>query len=297
MIARLIIALAMAFAVAAPAAAESLLVNGRARTYEIHVPSQLTLPAPALFALHGGAGDADVMRRYTELNDAADELGFVVVYPEGTANHWNDGRTSEMLANHPSGSSDDVGFLLALVDTLATAGTIDRTRTAVAGISNGGMMALRVACEAPALFAAYTVVAANVPLGIECPGGQPVAMMFIHGTEDELVPYYGGPIADIGDRDRGTAYSVDWTMNNWAVRNICTGAEIAAHLANRPLDGTTVDIIRYLGCSQPLVHIVVNGGGHTWPGAQSALYGLIAGRHSREIDANTAIWTFTTEQF
>jgi polyhydroxybutyrate depolymerase len=277
--------------------AEELDVDGAERTYEVHVPDGIALPAPAMVLLHGGGGSGAQIRRHTDFNDLADEAEIVVVYPDGVDNHWNDGRDDPWLREQEAARENDVGFILALIDRLAADGLIDPARVGVAGISNGGMMTLRLACEAPDRFAAFAVVAANVAVGIECPEGVPVPMLFIHGTEDPLIPYAGGKIGFASGKTRGTAWSVEATLDAWARRNECSGQELSAHLDERPWDGTEVEIVHYTGCAQPLRHILVTGGGHAWPGTGTRLINLLTGRSSREIDGNEAILEFVAAQF
>jgi len=286
-----------ALAAAAPAAAETFPFDGVARDYELFVPASARLPAPAMVILHGGGGNPGQIRDHVDFDDLAAELGIVAVYPGAVDKLWNDGRVSPSLADQQAQAGDDAGYIEALLDSLIAKGIVDPARVGVGGISNGGFMTLRLACAAPHRFAAFAVVAANNAVGIECPGGAPVPMLFIHGTEDEWVPYRGGTIAPQVGESRGTAYSAADTTAAWAMRNGCGAPALVASWNERPLDGTSVAIYDYAGCRAALRHIIVEGGGHTWPGARAGLLGLVVGRSSREIDANQAIWAFVSAQF
>lgn len=279
------------------ARAETFQFDGLTRSYELFVPSTARLPAPAMVLLHGGGGSAEQIRDHVDFDDLAAELGIVAVYPGAVDKLWNDGRASPALADQQARAGNDAGYVVALVDALAAQGIVDPARVGVGGISNGGFMTLRLACAAPQRFAAFAVVAANNAVGIECPGGPPVPMLFIHGTEDAWVPFGGGTIAPQVGESRGTAYSAADTLAAWAMRNGCAAPALAATWNERPLDGTSVAIYDYAGCRAALRHIVVEGGGHTWPGARAGLLGLVVGRSSREIDANQAIWAFVSAQF
>jgi len=288
---------ALTMALAANVSANDMAFDGTMRTYNVHVPDGLAIPAPAIVLLHGGGGSGSQLRRHTDFNDLADEVGVVVIYPDGIDKHWNDGRDDPWLDAQPAARQDDTGFILALIDRLAANGLIDPSRVAVAGISNGGMMTLRLACQAPERFAGFAVVAANIAVGIECPAGPAVPMLFIHGTDDPLIPYDGGKIGFDSGKARGTAWSVPATLDAWAVRNRCTGHVVSAHIDERPWDGTEVDIVDYTGCMAPLRHILITGGGHAWPGTGTRLLNLITGRASREIDGNEVILDFVDERF
>lgn len=284
-------------ALAQTAQAETLIVDGVSRGYEIFIPESAVLPARAMVVLHGGGGTAGQVRGATDFDDLATEAGFVAIYPDSAFGLWNDGRDSPHLADQQASAGDDVGFIVSLVDMLADSGVIDARQVGVAGISNGGMMTLRLACEAPQWFAAFAVVAANVAQGIECPGGQPVPMMFIHGSADPLIFYGGGPIASQFGGSRGTALSVEDSLALWAQRNGCAGRVVHAVVDERRYDSTAATVFDYTGCRANLRHILIEGMGHAWPGVRQGLIGLITGRTSMEIDGNRAIWAFVTAQF
>ncbi|MGF1624825.1 MAG: alpha/beta hydrolase family esterase [Alphaproteobacteria bacterium] len=283
----------------AAARGEAFLHNGVVRSYELVVPPGLALPAPALVLLHGGGGSGRQLRDHIGFEDFAAEAGVIGVFPDSVERLWNDGRTSPDLADAQARAGDDAGFIVALVDALAAAGVVDAGRVGVGGISNGGMMTLRLACVAPGRFVAFAVVAANMAVGIECPQGPPAPMLFVHGSEDPIIRYGGGPIIIplAPGRVRGTALPVPETLAIWAQRNGC-GSPPALHarLDLRPFDGTAVAIYDYPGCRANLRHILIEGGGHAWPGARQRLLGLLSGRTSREIDATVAIWAFVTAQ-
>ena len=43
--------------------------------------------------------------------------------------------------------------------------------------------------------------------------------------------------------------------------------------------------------------IIVEGGGHTWPGGWQYLPEWMVGKTSQDVDANAIIWQFFSEQF
>ena len=64
----------------------TLKVDGRDRSYLVHVPKKYDgkTPAPVVLALHGAAMNGPMMAVFFGLNKKADEAGFIVVYPSGT---------------------------------------------------------------------------------------------------------------------------------------------------------------------------------------------------------------------
>jgi polyhydroxybutyrate depolymerase len=209
--------------------------------------------------LHPGGSSAAQFRRQIDLDAEASAAGALVVYPEGVRGHWNDGRTREdgSLVN----AGDDVGFVLALIDRLVADGLVDPASVHVAGHSNGGMLALRLACEQPARVRSVAAVAASLPARFPCAAdGPPVATLLVHGTADPLLPFAGGPFAQ-PERGLGRVVSAEETAAAFATRNRCGAAE------QRTQDGAGSTVAVYAGCRAPLVHVVAAGSGHGWPGS------------------------------
>ena len=91
------------------AMADTFVVDGVPRNYEIFVPSSASLPAPAMVLLHGGGGTADQLRDHLDFDDLAAANGIVAIYPDSSDRMWNDGRVSPALADQQGcGGGDDV---------------------------------------------------------------------------------------------------------------------------------------------------------------------------------------------
>jgi len=184
------------------------------------------------------------------------------------------------------------------IDRLAAQGVVDRDRVFIAGPSIGGMMTLRMACEAPDLIAGAVVAIAALPEGLDCPGapGAPaLPMLFLHGTADRIAPPEGGRIG--GDsvfvRDRGRVGAIADTVALFAARNGCDGFAETALPDRDPADASRALRRDYRGCAAPLVHYVVEGGGHTWPGSRPFPLGAaLLGATNRDFSATAAIEAF-----
>ena len=130
-----------------------LVVDGRRRSYLVHVPPQVAgaaadAPLPVVLALHGAAMNGWLMRHFTGLDGTADRAGFIAVYPDGTGPGpflvWNAGQfPGNVWRKRPN----DVAFLEAVIDDLATRAPVDPARICACGFSNGGMMCYRLAAE------------------------------------------------------------------------------------------------------------------------------------------------------
>jgi len=171
--------------------------DGLLRSYRIFVPSGDVRAAPLVVALHGGLGSGVQFSRNSGLDGLATSNRFIVVYPEGVgrlpddsggAQTWNGGNCCGPAARQ---GIDDVGFVRRVVSDVAREYRIDRNRVYAVGHSNGGIMALRLACEASDVFAAVGVQSASLGMTRCAPAG-PVAVIQIHGTADTNVPITGG---------------------------------------------------------------------------------------------------------
>jgi polyhydroxybutyrate depolymerase len=268
---------------------ETLQIGGDARSYWLYRPEGLdkAKPAPLLLVLHGSGGTGDDMVTVTQrgFERLADKEKFLVVYPVALERRWND----------LSGTADDVGFLMAMVDKFVSDGLVDKNRVYAAGISNGGMMAQRLACEQTERFAGIATVAGGMSSGLAatCKPVHPLPVLVIHGTDDPIVPWAGGAIA--GLEEFGSVLSARDTAKFWAVANQCKDAGTILPEPDRaPQDGTRVKVEAFTGCPvrAAVTLVAVEGGGHTWPGGYQYLPERFIGRTSRDIDANSVIWNF-----
>ncbi|PAY09886.1 polyhydroxybutyrate depolymerase [Bradyrhizobium sp. UFLA03-84] len=299
---RAIVMLALAGVLAlgvAPAAADSLLVNGTTRTFVLQAPA--TRPAPLVIVLHGKTqSSADMMTR-TSWPLIAKRDGFAVAYPDGLNHAWADSRPHQRRAgNPPPEGTDDVAFITQLIAKLVGDGTADPRRIYVTGISNGGAMAMTLVCERADLFAAAASVIMNLTdeSARACRPQRPVPMLLMNGTADPLIPDQGG---------RGTSrfavdgfWSTERTLQFWRRTNGCaTGDAATTDLPDRnPSDQSTVTRIE-TNCPQgrDVVLYRVNGGGHRMPGnfpdAHFAkLATTLLGPQNGDIDGADTIWAF-----
>ncbi|MHA6326655.1 CE1 family esterase [Roseivivax sp. CAU 1753] len=263
--------------------------QGRERSYFVD-PATTGSGRPAVLVFHGGEGDGRKAQQVSDLTSYARQQGFTAVFPNSPGQQWNDGRATT------ASGIDDVGYTRALVSDLRTRFGTDTSRVFASGISNGGMFVQRLACDAPDLFRAYAVVAANMPADLSgrCRTGQPQPMIFFNGTDDRLMPFGGGAIPTsrlMGLGVGGNVLSNVQTRDFWAGANSC-GAPTSTPQEDRVNDDTRLQLIRYECASgASLRFYLIEGGGHTWP--DSSVGGSrLAGTVSREISATSAMLSF-----
>jgi len=265
-------------------------VGGQKRTYLVHVPKGYDpkKPAPVVLALHGAATNGPMMVWLSGLNKKADEASFIVVYPSGTGTGpfliWNAGGFKRKMAE---GKADDVAFIGKLLDDLGAGVKIDEKRIYACGMSNGGMMCYRLAAELSDRIAAIAPVAGTIAIDKSKPK-RPVPIIHFHGSKDNIVPF---------ERTKGKTpsfiefKSVEDSIQTWVKLNGCNEKPKTDVLSK---DGDEMKVTRtsYSGGKNgaEVVLVVIEGGGHTWPGRRPPL-GLL-GKSALNISANDLIWEF-----
>lgn len=267
--------------------------DGVERTYFITVPDEVYARpngVPLVVVLHGAGGNGPNIMNMTGFDALARDEGFIALFPEGTARPiyvgdnlfltWN---ASHCCGYGMNGGADDVGFLTRLIDEIVATYPIDPSRIYVSGMSNGGMMAHRIAIEMSDRIAAIgTVVGAM--FGDELLPPAPVSAIIMNGAEDELIPVAGGDIG-VGGLFRnawdGTPLAPSEVQATfWAMANNCI--DKPASVEAKP----AYTLSRYL-CPVGIgvEYYVVEDNGHAWPGHDIR-------QASDELNATEVIWEF-----
>lgn len=270
-------------------------VGGLKRQYLLHVPTGYdpARKAPVLVALHGGGGNMRLQAddgRYG-LISKSDSAGFLAVFPNGYS-AWPGGRLATWNAGACCGSArdkgvDDVAFVRAVVADLQRRYSVDPQRVYATGMSNGGMLAHRLACEAADVFAGVAAVA-GTDNTLACKPSRAIPVLHIHARDDDHVLFNGGagPQA-FRDESKVTNFtSVPETIARWVQRNAC------APTPTRVLERPGANCERYSGCTDgaTVQLCVTDTGGHSWPGAETVRRGKTAA--SQAISANDVMWEF-----
>ncbi|HEX5066464.1 MAG TPA: PHB depolymerase family esterase [Myxococcota bacterium] len=167
----------------------SMVVGGLTRTYLVHVPPSYTgaTAVPLVVDIHGWTSNAEQQRALSGYLALSDARGFIVVYPQGVGNAWNGG---VCCTNTPT----DIEFIRAMIANMHVEANIDAARVYATGLSNGGAMSHRLACEAADLFAAAAPLAFPISLNppSSCNPSRKIPVLTTMGLTDMLVPYNGG---------------------------------------------------------------------------------------------------------
>jgi polyhydroxybutyrate depolymerase len=175
---------------------------------------------------------------------------------------------------------------------MATTYHINRRRVYAAGLSNGGIMTERLACDLAGKIAAAVAVEGTMSVysSQHCAPERPVPFMLIQGTADPLVPYSGN-LTNPATRDE--LLSAADTTAKWVALDGCTNMPTPAKVPDTAHDGTSVSSTTYTGCAGGVLvaTYVVQDGGHTWPSGEQYLPVSLIGATTRQID-NATIWDF-----
>jgi polyhydroxybutyrate depolymerase len=270
---------------------QQLAVGGLQRTFRVYRPATLasSAPAPLVVMLHGALGTGRQAQSSYGWDAQADRGRFVVAYPDGVKRSW---AVSHDCCGPPAAAAvDDVAFITQMVSAIAAAVPIDPARIYATGISNGGMLAYRLACESR-IFAAIGPASATM-LG-PCPSPAPISVIHLHGTADQTIPYTGGMSkrdnrgagarpAQIDGPPMPTLISTWRGIDHCAQPSVSTAGPVTTSVANCP-DGRSVELITIVGA------------GHQWPGQPgpnpAIARALQLDSPSTALDATQTIWRF-----
>ena len=232
--------------------------DGRERHHLLHVPPDATSRPDLVIALHALGSNPRLMEAMTQLSSRADELGFIVSYPEGVRSSvsgvtsWN---ARFCCRDAKAEGVDDVLFVSDLIDSMKDEHQVGRVL--VTGFSNGGMLAHVVGAELSDKVDMIAPVAATVGKEIlDLVPKRPVAALIIHGQEDRLVPYLSR-----GDDRFLPAIEAE---RYWVRANGCSGVDE---------EETSDAIVRRYGGSCCVTSIIVKNAGHVWPGGRARMGG------------------------
>jgi polyhydroxybutyrate depolymerase len=271
----------------------SLIHNEIYRFYKVHIPVSFDpqKSSSLFFALHGGGGDMTIQSndKYYKLISQSDKTGDVVVFPNGFSK-FQSGKLATWNAGLCCGESrdkkiDDVGFIRAIILDLSKKIKINPKRIYALGMSNGGMLSYRIACELSDVFNGIASVA-GTDNTIDCVPKKAISILHIHARDDDHVLFEGGIGPKSVDKKSITEFnSVDKTILKWVNLNGCL------KIPTRVLNSTGAYCDVYSKCRDgvEVKLCVTEKGGHSWPGGTNPRGKTTL---SQSLDANTTIWEF-----
>lgn len=265
--------------------------EGKTRQYMAYIPQSYrrTQATPLVLSLHGGTGNMSIQAndKIYRLISKSEEAGFIAVFPNGYSRlrsgkfaTWNAGKC---CGKAQSKQVDDVGFLRKVIADVKTRANIDGNRIYSNGMSNGGMMSYRLACELSDTISAIGAVA-GTDNTTHCTPKKPVSIIHIHAIDDDHVQFNGGSgVKALAGVD---FVSVPTTINKWVSKNACNPKPKRVLTTK----GAYCDL--YTGCKDntQVKLCVTDSGGHSWPGSQKR--GFKKTKASQAMSATDMIWDF-----
>jgi len=247
---------------------------GGDRPVEVFTPStyQEGTPMPLVILLHGYTTSGLFQEAYFKMQPLAEQHGFLYAHPDGTKNSrddrfWN---ASDACCDFEDSMVDDSAYLRSVIDEIKERYTVDPKRVYFAGHSNGGFMSYRMACDHADAIAAIASLAGAMPFdATQCAPSEPVAVLQIHGTADDVVLYDGGMI--VGVSYPGALESVQ----QWAELNGCD---------TTPADGPTYDLEGQIAGAETSSQAFTGCD----PGGHAELWSIDGGGHSPSLSPDFA---------
>ena len=192
-------------------------IGPKSRPAKLIVPKDYdaVTPLPVVLLLGGYDSAAQDFEDWVELGKSVNGLRFALILADGIVDSagsptWN---ATDTCCDYDGVGTDDVGYLLALLDEAAQVANLDMNKVTLFGHSAGGFMAYRLACDHPEKVAAVVSIACSGFLDpTMCKATSPVSVLQIHGLDDDVMPYIGDDEAP-GGREM---------VRRWAVRAGCS---------------------------------------------------------------------------
>ncbi len=239
-------------------------VDGRTREYRIHIPNGYPngypgeRALPIIFAFHGTSASARVIEQETSLDQRADSLGFIAIYPEGLHRGWNIGECCRYSFKQ---RVDDTHFVGAILDDVEHGFPIDSGRVYAMGYSDGGTLSYLLACRMSNRVTAVAGISATLfEPEPHCDLTRPVPVMIVHGTGDAHIPYAGSVGGPPEGPEPHFTHSAPDVTQFWVNRDGCSVTPETVQ------SGHVVKTSYQCRDNAEVVFYTIRGGTHGWPG-------------------------------
>jgi len=214
----------------------SIQVGTATRKMIVYAPSGIEQNRPLVISMHGMNQTMYDQKNQTQFVSVAEANNFVLVFPQSNGSQW------ELWG------TNDINFILAIIDEMYKRYGIDRDRVYLSGFSMGGMMTYYAATLIADKIAAYAPVSGFLMDGPNTNSSRPIPIIHVHGADDGFVPYN----------------RVQECLDAWIKRNGCPATAVVTKPfpADKP---NSLSSKKYWGLSKEGVEIVfisVAGVGH-----------------------------------
>ena len=226
---------------------------GGDRPVTVHVPPSYVpgTPMPLVMMLHGYTATGPQTESGFKIATLADSRGFLYVTPTGPIDKLKNpfwfatDACCDFYDTKPK--VDDSAYLSQVIKEISARYTVDPKRVFIIGLSAGGFMAYRMACDHGDQIAAIASFAGAMWSDpTKCPAKTPVNVLHVHGSIDTNVPFDGGLF-----NAPHTVPSVAQTVADWIAFNHCssTGTSGPPRDLNKGLAGNETTVTTYAKCA------------------------------------------------
>ncbi|MEW6271596.1 MAG: PQQ-binding-like beta-propeller repeat protein [Thermodesulfobacteriota bacterium] len=197
--------------------------GGEERPVPVFVPSTYdgSFAMPLVLLLHSYSITGSFAVAAFGFEAVAEERGFLLAVPEGLRDsrgypYWN---ATGGCCDFDRSGVDDSGYLRRVIEDVQARWNVDRRRIFTIGVSNGGFMGHRMACDHADLVAGIVSIAGATHLDPAlCRPRDAVHILHVHGTADSVIAFEGGTFT-------GPYPSAPETVRRWVELNGCGDAE------------------------------------------------------------------------
>ncbi len=275
----LVVAMTCSSAFAQRTVVDSMINQGRMRTFRVYLPAKFHAPAsrPLILHLHGYGSSGAAEQAFSNYLPIADTANFLIVYPDATLDLMGNRGWNVGWPGIGNGAVDDLQFLSTLIDTLHVRYAVDLSRVYASGLSLGGYMCYQLAWKMSNRIAAIASVSGSMYPGQYqiCTPPRPIPVMEIHGTADQVIPY-NGTVNNI---------NTDTLMSFWVHHDHLIPLAGESTIPVAPSDGTSVmhfvwnAEVSSISCE---LYRVMGGAHVDWPAAAAP----------GQFSASSEIWRF-----
>jgi polyhydroxybutyrate depolymerase len=221
---------------------------------------------PFILSLHGFTSSGLGQRAFFPLADLAEKHGFVYSFPSGIGRSWNATNACCDWANR----NDDSTYLRNFILWAAEKYSIDKKRIYVTGLSNGAFMSYRMAQDHADLIAAIVPVSGVGYKNWPKQPKNPVSVLHIHGTKDNVIRWKGGNIPLMASYPGAKENFEKWRKFNQCDKAVDT-SKLKIDLA-RSVAGKETIVTRYQNKAGTITTELwqVTNGGHITPPSKEA---------------------------
>jgi poly(3-hydroxybutyrate) depolymerase len=211
--------------------------------------------APLVVILHGYGDSAEGMRNGIHFEEAANPLGYTVVYVSGAASKKDKTAASGWNSADFSDDNKDTEFLTALAEYLQKKYSLDKNRTYAAGFSNGACMIHTLAEKSDGTYSAFACVAGYMQESIwNSRKSSNVSFFQLTGENDDFVPKESD-----GTAETNPAPSIESVME-YRINSI--NADISESFELK--GGSVLNKYKSPDTHDQVWELTVKGGSHSW---------------------------------